>query len=72
MKGTSRATRLQVDFYPDLLGLLDRLHVDGEAWFAGKRFYFGCGGGTVPWSLDGGPFAVVVKQVARGRSLASP
>ena len=37
---------LQVDFYPDLLALLEHLAADGRALFAGKRFYFGCGGGT--------------------------
>ena len=35
-----------MDFYSDLLALLEHLAADGRALFAGKRFYFGCGGGT--------------------------
>lgn len=37
--------------YADLAALMDRcLAPAGVAWFAGKRFYFGCGGGTASFA----------------------
>jgi len=40
-----------VDAYKDLSDLLGRCLGDGGvAWFAGKRFYFGCGGGTISFA----------------------
>merc|ERR1712232_1391572 len=37
--------------YDDLTDLLNQcLSRRGVAWFAGKRFYFGCGGGTASFA----------------------
>merc|ERR1712217_106398 len=39
------------DAYADLTALLKQcLAIDGVALFAGKRFYFGCGGGTASFA----------------------
>jgi len=39
------------DMYADLTALLKQcLAPEGVAWFAGKRFYFGCGGGTASFA----------------------
>ncbi|CAE7359258.1 unnamed protein product, partial [Symbiodinium necroappetens] len=61
----------KVDFYSDLLALLEHLAADGRALFAGKRFYFGCGGGTASFATTakGAGFHVAVAKVIEdGRS----
>mmetsp|Transcript_12064 Transcript_12064/g.36108 ORF Transcript_12064/g.36108 Transcript_12064/m.36108 type:complete len:322 (-) Transcript_12064:107-1072(-) len=62
----------RAELYADLADLLDQcLARGGVAWFAGKRFYFGCGGGTASFSgfLRERGFAVVVERVMEdGRS----
>ncbi|CAE7467120.1 unnamed protein product [Symbiodinium natans] len=61
----------KVDFYPDLLALLERLEPGGRAWFAGKRFYFGCGGGTASFAAaarEAGFSVMVDKVLEDGRS----
>jgi len=42
----------RAEMYRDIAALLDQcLAEDGIAWFAGKRFYFGCGGGTASFAV---------------------
>eukprot|EP00928_Gymnodinium_smaydae_P021967 TRINITY_DN18607_c0_g1_i1.p1 TRINITY_DN18607_c0_g1~~TRINITY_DN18607_c0_g1_i1.p1 ORF type:complete len:347 (-),score=75.08 TRINITY_DN18607_c0_g1_i1:77-1018(-) len=68
----------KADAYPDIAALLLRLLAPstpsargGVAWFAGKRFYFGCGGGTASFAafLRERGFGVIVARVVEdGRS----
>merc|ERR1712039_51624 len=58
------------DAYAELTALLEQcLAEDGVALFAGKRFYFGCGGGTASFAAfvrDHG-FTAQVEQVIEDR-----
>ncbi|CAK0889608.1 unnamed protein product [Prorocentrum cordatum] len=63
----------RTDMYDDLAALLERcLTPTGVAWFAGKRLYFGCGGGTASFGAfmrARGGFTVDTAQVIEdGRS----
>ncbi|CAE7284944.1 unnamed protein product [Symbiodinium sp. CCMP2456] len=65
----------KVDFYPDLLALLEHLAAGGRALFAGKRFYFGCGlekssakASFATTAKDAGFHVVVAKVIEDGRS----
>jgi len=62
----------RAEVYADLAALLDQCLAEGAvAWFAGKRFYFGCGGGTASFAafLRERGFDVLVDRVIEdGRS----
>merc|ERR1712137_1187858 len=65
-------TIYKTDSYGDLAALLETcLAPAGAAWFSGKRYYFGCGGGTTSFSAflrDRGFEVEVCRNFEDGRS----